>query len=132
MKTQLNEVWKDIKGYEGIYQISNYGRVKSLGRTIITAHYRQWHEERILAICNVDRNGYQGYCLRKNGQNKIMTAHRLVAEHFLDNPLNKPEVNHLDEDKANNHIDNLAWVTSSENHQWSTKAARSQRCQAAV
>lgn len=92
------EEWRDIEGYENKYQISNYGRIKSVKKDIFL--------KPMVAI-----NGYLVVCLWKdNGQKKFL-VHRLVAKHFIDNPCNCPEVNHKDEDKTNNRIDNLEWCT---------------------
>lgn len=101
------EIWKPIKGYEGLYEISNYGRVKSLARTWVTGHNSivRSKDESILAP-KKDR-GYLRVGLLKNGKRKLFSIHRLVAEHFIPNPLNKPEVNHRDGNKENNHFSNL-------------------------
>ena len=111
------EIWKPIKGYEGLYEISNYGRVKSLARTWVTGHNSivRSKDESILAP-KKDR-GYLRVGLLKNGKRKLLSIHRLVAEHFIPNPLNKPEVNHRDGNKENNHFSNLEWVTPAENTQ---------------
>lgn len=108
------EVWKDIYGYEGLYKISNYGRVKSFianngNRTIIKTPGRT-------------KTGYLFTPLYSNSKFEQFYIHRLVASHFIENIEGKREVNHKDGDKSNNHIDNLEWVTSSENkkHAWRT------------
>ena len=100
------EVWKDITGYEGLYQISNYGQVKSL-------HYHRGASEKIMALKTM--RGYKLIGLRKNGVKKIFQVHRLVAKAFIANPYNLEQVNHKDTNKANNHVDNLEWVTAREN-----------------
>ena len=118
-KRYVMEVFKDIKGYEGLYQISNLGRVKSVGRYVIRKsgieHLRKcWRKEIIMRLCN----GYVGYkvlVLRKNNQPKTHLVSRLVALNFIPNPDNKPEVNHKNGIKSNNTVDNLEWMTSSEN-----------------
>ena len=94
------EEWKDIKGYEGIYQISNKGRVKSL-------HYGK---EKILSGTPI-KGGYLFINLSKNGKTKPFYIHRLVAQAFLPNPDNLPDVNHKDEDKTNNYVENLEWCS---------------------
>lgn len=92
------EEWRNIEGYEGDYQISNYGRVKSL----------KHNKERILKN-QYDANDYYGVILSKNNKKKYFRIHRLVAEAFILNPNNLPEVNHKDEDKHNNIVENLEW-----------------------
>lgn len=103
----MKEIWKDIKGYEGLYQISNLGRVKSLGN-----EYRK--KEKYLKL-QYSRDGYQRLGLRKSGVAKCEYIHRLVAIAFIPNPLNKPQVNHIDGNKQNNKVNNLEWVTPFEN-----------------
>lgn len=98
----MKEEWKDIKDLEGLYQVSNWGRVKSL----ITDKNRR---KRILKQHNRG-NGYLFVVLTNNEhQSKNISVHRLVAETFLPNPENLPEVNHIDENKENNRVDNLEW-----------------------
>lgn len=103
----LGEIWKDIPGYEGLYQVSNFGRVKSLnfGRTGV---------HRVLKIQKYP-NKYTKVDLRHNGIIHTRNIHRLVAESFIPNPENKTDVNHIDGDKHNNRVENLEWVTRSEN-----------------
>ena len=91
------EVWKDIKDYEGLYQISNLGRVKSLNR--IDSLGRNV-PEKIKAIVD-NGNGYKVVNLKRNGKQKLCTVHRLVAEAFIPNPDNLPCINHKDENKTN-------------------------------
>jgi len=102
----MKEIWKDIKGYEGLYQISNFGRVKSF----------KGHKPRILKVC-IDSKGYNKYMLSLGGNLKTHPVHRLVSEHFIPNPSNKSQVNHKDGDRLNNKVDNLEWVTPPENMQ---------------
>ena len=101
------EIWKDIPGYDGSYQISNRGRVSSIGgrngKTVANRIMRQKLS-----------NGYPQVVLRKNGRHTHY-VHRLVAENFIANPASKREVNHIDGNKTNNDVSNLEWVTSSEN-----------------
>ena len=113
----MNEIWRDIVGYEGLYQISNLGNVKSL-------NYRRTGKERIL---NPGNNGseYLFVILCKNGKRKNFTIHRLVANAFLENSDDKSDVNHKDEDKTNNCVDNLEWMSRKENINFGTHNQRS-------
>lgn len=110
----MEEVWKDIKGYEGIYQLSNLGRIKNIKRNIIRRP-------------SGHNGGYQIILLCKEGVMRGFSIHRLVAEAFIPNPENKPEVNHIDEDKTNNSASNLEWVTSKENNNYGTRVQRSSK-----
>ena len=107
----LQEEWKDILGFEGRYQISNLGRVKSLV------------SERILKECQ-SSNGYMRVCLCGADGHKNMSVHRMVADAFISNPNDLPQVNHIDENKQNNRVDNLEWVTSKQNINHGTSLAR--------
>lgn len=109
------EEWRDIKGYEGQYQVSNLGRVRSLDSEVfINAKKRQKHFtfRRGKIRKPVYRNGYHYYCL---GHSDVRAAHRLVAEAFLDNLNDKPHINHKDGVRDNNILSNLEWVDRSEN-----------------
>lgn len=105
------EVWKDIEGYENLYQVSTYGRIKSLSHINNLGRLRP---ECILGIRLSDR-GYHSAVLYNNGKPKSFRVHQLVARAFIPNPNNKPHVNHLDGVKGNNLVENLEWVTISEN-----------------
>lgn len=96
------EIWKDIEGYEGIYQISNIGRVRNKNGLIL----RQ----------RASKDGYVRILLYNKQKYKAKYVHILVAKAFILNPDNKPEVNHIDANKSNNSFDNLEWVTRQENH----------------
>ena len=106
----MKEIWVDIIGYEGLYQVSNYGRVKSLER--YNALGRLVDEKILKGIIN--RDGYLFVNLSKNGVEKPYTVHRLVSEAFLPNPYNKPIAHHKDHNKLNNNVDNLVWLTHEE------------------
>ena len=109
-----DEVWKDIEGYEGLYQVSTCGNVKSLPKVRRNGTGTYIQKERLLKPSNTS-TGYKKVELCKDGKRKGFKVHRLVAIAFIPNPDNKPEVNHIDGNKINNNIDNLEWVTSSEN-----------------
>lgn len=116
----MNEVFKDILGYEGLYQISNLGTVKSVGRYGNNQYSEYWMDERILkhSIVGTRNSGYCAVNLRKDGKSKQKYVHRLVAIAFVDNyRLSAKYVNHTDGDSKNNRFDNLEWCTHSENIQ---------------
>lgn len=92
------ELWRDIKGYENEYQISTIGRLKSVKSNLIMKPM-------------VATNGYLIACLWQNNKQRKITIHRLVADAFLPNPHGLPEINHIDEDKTNNRVENLEWCT---------------------
>jgi hypothetical protein len=109
------ELWKDIIDYEGIYQVSNLGRVKSVGREFLDRNSKKHCvRERILKSVDND-NGYLIVGLRKDGKNKMHRIHRLVALSFVPNLGNKKTVNHKNLIKYDNRADNLEWSTQSEN-----------------
>ena len=106
----MQEIWKDIKGYEGKYQISNLGNVRSLYDT------NQFKKTfRIKKLSLGERSGYKVIALTKNGKRKSFQVHRLVAEAFIPNLQNKPFINHIDENRINNNVNNLEWCTQKEN-----------------
>ena len=119
------EEWRDIKGYEGYYQISNWGRVKSLKRTVWDSRgcYRKVAERILKAGDN--GHGYLFVELCKDGKDKAYRINRLVAQAFLPNPDNLPEVNHKDEDKTNNKVENLEWCSKLYNINYGTGRKRS-------
>lgn len=111
------EEWRDIPGYEGLYQASTYGRIKSYSRTWLSGRWvYRTIPERVMNP-SVDRKGYYIIGLRRDGKQKMSKAHRLVAMTFIPNPDNKPQVNHKDTNKKNNYVDNLEWATNGENMQ---------------
>ena len=121
-ENKKKEEWRDIKGYEGLYQVSNIGRVKSLERIFIDKRgHRQHIKERVLKP-SITR-GYLQVILY-NSSKKNFFVHRLVCEAFHENPENKLQVNHINEDKADNRACNLEWVTAKENLTHGTRPAR--------
>jgi DNA-binding transcriptional regulator YiaG len=109
----MQEVWKDINGYEGYYQVSSLGRVKSVKR-MVNHNYGGLKivNERVMSQRTAK---YKNLMLCKEGEERIFWVHRLVAESFIENPDNKPEVNHKDANCHNNNVDNLEWATRAEN-----------------
>ena len=112
----MDEIWRDIKGYEGLYQVSNKGRVKSL----------KYGKERILRPRD-NGDGYLNVVLYKNTASQSRCIHRLVAEVFIPNTQNKPQINHKDECKTNNTVENLEWATAKENSNYGTRNERVSR-----
>ena len=110
------EIWKDILGYEGRYQVSNWGRVKSL-------NYRRTGKEKILKA-GASGDGYLQVTLSKDGKRKQPLVHRLVATAFCENPHGFKEVNHINEDKSDNRADNLEWCSRSYNCSYNDRAKK--------
>lgn len=125
----MKEIWKDIKGFEGFYQISNFGRVKSLDRFVNGNHINcdyQFVKGKMLKL-RKNRCGYWVVMLRKNRAFKTVLVHRLVAEAFIPNPNNLPYINHKDENPANSVVTNLEWCTAKYNLEYSNVAERIQK-----
>lgn len=101
------EIWKDVVGYEGFYQVSNFGNVKSLGNEFS-------RKERFLKL-SPQSKGYLTVVLQKNSTRKMVLVHRIVAEYFVDNAESKVQVNHINGIKTDNRVENLEWVSHREN-----------------
>ena len=114
----MDEKWRDIAGFEGLYSISSCGRVKSLSRITNRSNRHSsfaYNRKEIILKPIVRSNGYYHVALVKCGSVKQASIHRIVAQAFIENPKGKPQVNHIDGDKLNNALSNLEWCTASEN-----------------
>lgn len=126
----MEEIWRNVKGYEELYQVSNYGQIRSVDRFV---GYRYKGKQRIYKgrlLKQVERNGYLSVSLSKGNIIKQKSIHRLVAEAFLPNPSNLPLVNHIDENKKNNMVSNLEWCSCAYNTNYGSgrkKQAESQQ-----
>lgn len=119
-----SEIWKPVVGWEGLYEVSSHGRIRSLNRVIINkSGGKQSFVGRILRPAR-DRYGYNRVVLSKEGTSYNRIVHRLVAQAFIPNPNNLPEVNHKDEDKTNNIPENLEWCSNKYNVNYGTGLAR--------
>lgn len=115
--SNIQEIWKHIKGYEGLYLISNLGRVKSLPREKLTPKGTQCMSKEKFLKTNPSKMGYPVVMLSLNCDIKLHKLHRLIAIAFIPNIENKPFINHKDGNKLNNSLDNLEWCTAKENIQ---------------
>lgn len=113
----MQEVWKSISGFDGYYEVSNLGRVRSLGAGQTHKTPRILSEGRLVG-------GYRSVVLSKNGVIKQCKVHRLVAEAFIPNPFGLPMINHKDENPSNNRVDNLEWCTARYNANYGTRNER--------
>ena len=114
--TTYKEIWADIKGYEGLYQISTFGNIKSLSRPVKHSNGgTKIIRERLLKTKVNSTTGYREVGLSRDGKQKYHLVHKLIAEAFIDNPHRLPVVNHIDGCKTNNDVSNLEWTTYSEN-----------------
>ena len=116
-----SEVWKDVTGYEGCYQVSNQGKIRSLDRVVIDTIGRKRHIKG--KLLHPKANVKSGY-LMINLKGKDYYIHRLVAQAFLPNPMGLPQVNHKDETRDNNCVDNLEWCDIQYNHDYGTRTMR--------
>lgn len=112
----MREEWRPLVGYEGLYEVSNRGNMKSL-------NYRRTGKEGILKAVK-DKDGYLRVQLWKDGKRKMYAVHRLVAQAFLPNPNNLPIINHKDENKQNNKVENLEWCNISYNNIYNGRAKK--------
>lgn len=110
------EIWKDVEGYEGLYQVNQFGEVKSLPKQIGLGYMTK---EKILKQ-RLQNSGYLTVSLSKDGKRLNKTVHRLVAKAFIPNPEGLPEIDHIDGDKTNNVVENLQWISHVENNRKKT------------
>ena len=119
--------WKDVKGYEGLYMVSNKGEVKSLPR-IVHIKSRGTESETfrrgVLLKSDINNSGREQVRLYREGRVQICLVHRLVAMAFIPNPLNLPQINHKDENPLNNRVDNLEWCTAQYNGSYGTRPSK--------
>lgn len=124
----MNEIWKPIKDYEGLYEVSNTGRIRSIERTVKRLNrYKTYTNQLIpekIKKGSPDKDGYLKVGLWKNNKCCTTSIHRIVATAFINNPKMLPQVNHLDENKCNNRVDNLQWCSPLENINHGTGKAR--------
>lgn len=115
----MEEVWKDIPNYEGLYQASNLGRIKSLNRIIMRKDNKIYTQKEKILKPAKNHKGYLHCSLTKDFKTKKISVHRLVAQTFISNSNNLPQVNHIDGNKQNNQTNNLEWITNYDNIQHS-------------
>lgn len=122
MDSNSNEIWRDVVGYEDTHQVSNLGRVRVKERVINTSTGKRKYKSKLLSVQT--SGGYKFVILVVNNNRKTAYIHRLIAEAFIPNPDNLPCVNHKDEDKNNNSVDNLEWCTVAYNNTYGTRLER--------
>ena len=120
----MAEEWRAVLGYEGLYEVSNFGRVRSLPHEVPTKIGTRISPGRVMKL-QPFKLGYMGVCLSKDNKQALKTVHRLVAEAFIENPDNLPQVNHKDENKMNCSVDNLEWCDRKYNCNYGTAVQRS-------
>ena len=120
----VREIWKDIRGYEGSYQASNLGRIRSLDRLINYKNGKKVFYKGIILTPEINNGGYFEIQLSTNTKYKHYKVHRLIAETFISNPNNLPIINHKDHNKLNNNINNLEWCTRKYNNNYEPKKTK--------
>ena len=111
----MEEMWKPIKGFEGLYEVSNTGKIRSCNRIVVCKDGKVKHYKARVLKPSSGKYGRNQYQLSKEGKKYNVRGYRIVAETFLDNPHNLPEVNHIDGNNLNDNVENLEWVTTLDN-----------------
>lgn len=119
-----DEEWRPVPGYEGLYEVSNYGRFLSIGREYVNSNGIRHCLKTKLIKPYKHNSGYLAVCFRKDGKSIRFLAHRVVAFVFIPNPNNLPQINHIDENKKNNKSDNLEWCSAIYNLEYGTRRQR--------
>jgi len=125
---EIVEIWQAISGYEGLYEVSSFGRVKSLLRYVNSGYNKKRLLLEIIMKPKLNKYGYLTICLWRNSMKKIVTIHRLVACTYLINDNNYPHINHIDGNKLNNHVDNLEFCTSLHNQRHAVSLGLRDNC----
>lgn len=120
----MQELWKPVLDYDGLYEVSNLGRVRSIRRYVNTARGKRFKSEHYLAPSLNKKTGYYSVCLAKDGGKRSVLLHYLVASAFIGNRPDGCQVNHKNEDKSDNRAENLEWVSAKENTNYGTANAR--------
>ena len=110
----MQEIWKDVPGYEGLYQVSNLGEIKSLPHDVIRNNGRKYRVNGLIKA-QISNNGYKMVSLHKEGKGRLFMVHILVSLAFIPNSENKPFIDHINTNRADNRVTNLRWVTRLEN-----------------
>lgn len=119
-----SEIWKSVVGYENLYEVSSFGNVKSVCRIITRKDKKPYPIKEMMLKPRKTKYGYLEVVLCSCGMPKHLKIHRLVAQAFIENPLNLPQVNHRDENKENNHVENLEWCDRTYNMNYGTRTER--------
>ena len=119
-----NDYWRAVKDYEGVYEVSRKGEVRTVPRLLRGRNGTLSFESSKRLVSNPGRRGYLRYVLSMNGKTKLRSAHRMVADAFIPNPHNLPQVNHIDENKTNNCVENLEWCSAEYNCNFGTRLER--------
>lgn len=121
----MKVIWKSIPNYEGYYEASNVGMIRSIDRVVEKGKYKTPSQVKgNIMSPYIDRDGYMRVSMYKDGIRRNEKVHSIIAKTFIDNPLSKETVNHIDENKLNNTVENLEWMTNSENVNYGTRIQR--------